>query len=58
MKQKNLISESEIQYIVSEAVVDALEAVPQYLLFEAYLLEVSSLKDVHQKYYSGMSYGQ
>ena len=34
---------------------EVLEAVPQYLLFEAYLSEVASLKDVHKKYYSGMS---
>lgn len=56
MEKKYLISESEFRYIVSEAVVEALEAVPQYLLFEAYLSEVASLKDVHEKYYSGMSY--
>lgn len=56
MEQKKLISESELRYIVSEAVAEALEAVPQYLLFEAYLSEIASLKDVHEKYYSGIPY--
>ena len=56
MEQKKLISETEFRYIVSEAVAEVLEAVPQYLLFEAYLSEIASLKDVYEKYYSGISY--